>query len=295
MRSRDLLCCVLLGAVAWPGGGVVAGGVEAGRTASIPSELDDAVKERFLLEGEILRSKDASGGITPSRQATLRLEGLEHDAHIQSVDESKAMAVLADGPPEIDFRDSYLGNVAAYRLDRLLGLHMVPVTVVRSYRRKPAAFTWWVDDVVMDERERSSKKIQPPHIDSWNRQIIVVRIFDQLIYNTDRNPGNLLIDEDWRVWMIDHTRAFKVLEELQVETALGVRCPRSLFAALRKLDEPLLRERMGDVLSQGQLDGLLARRDRIVAYYDAKIEQFGEATVLYDLPDREAASPPAAP
>jgi len=39
----------------------------------------------------------------------------------------------------------------------------------------------------------------------------VVRLFDQLIYNTDRNLGNLLIDKSWRLWMIDHTRAFKVL------------------------------------------------------------------------------------
>jgi hypothetical protein len=265
---------VLVAAILW-------GGAAASR-ASAATVQDDAAKERFLLEGRIVRDRHAGGGITGSRRVTLSLDGLEHDAHVQVIDEAKPMATLERGP-EIDFRDTYLNNVAAYRLDRLLGLGMVPVTVVRFYRRGSASFTWWIDDVQMSERERKKTKVEPPDVARWNRQAFVVRLFDELIYNTDRHLGNLLIDGGWRMWMIDHTRAFKIFKTLPHEKQLGTRCPRHLLAALRGLDEASLRGKMQELLSPGQVKALLARRDRIVAYYDARIAELGEAAVLYDM------------
>ena len=266
---------------------------------SASAEWDDAKKERFLLEGSILRMEQAGSGITASLRATLSLEGVEHDAHVQMIDRMEPALNLADGPPELDFRDSYKNNVAAYRLNRLLGLGMVPVTVLRVYQRENASFMWWVDDVQMNERERAREGIQPPDATRWSREIFVVRVFDELIYNTDRNPGNLLIDDHWRIWMIDHTRAFKIFKTLSCEsgpgceTRLGTRCARQLLAGMRALDEPTLWREMDEVLSPGQIEGLLARRDKIVAYYDARIAEVGvEAAVLYDLPPRTGTEPP---
>jgi hypothetical protein len=268
-----------------------AGAAEPPTTASAPADFDDGAKERFLLEGRVVRSKDAGGGITPTLRATLSLDGVEHDAHIQWIDQFTPMKNL-DGGPEFDFRDSYLHNVAAYRLDRLLGLGMVPVSVVRLHRRRDAAFTWWVDDVRMDERQRRKNKVQPPDVTRWSREIFVIRVFDELIYNTDRNPGNLLIDGAWRIWMIDHTRAFKVFKRIGREEQLGTRCARQLLVALRGLDGATLHEEMEDLLSRGQVEGLLARRDRIVAYYEARVAERGAAAVLYDLPPRTGTEPP---
>ena len=242
----------------------------------------DADREAYLLKAEVAKRKPAPGGITNSERATLRQGGFEHDAHIQAHDEYKATMSLSTGT-ELDFRDSFRNNVAAYRLDRMLGLHMVPVTVVRNIDRKPSSFTWWVDHVKMDEKKRYQEKISAPDADAWNHQIFVVRVFDQLIYNVDRNLGNLLIDEDWRIWMIDHTRAFKVFKDLKTPKNLGDHCERKLLAALRTLDAGTLKAEMKDLLAPGQIDGLLARRDRIVAYYDAKIAAEGEEKVLYDL------------
>jgi hypothetical protein len=268
---------------------ISASGEEPPRTAA---ELYDAAKERFLLEAQIVRTRGAPGGVTLSRRATLRLDGLEHDAHIQTIDEAKPLVNLSGGA-EVDFRDSYRNNVAAYRLDRLLGLGMIPVTVVRSHEGRTAAFTWWVDDVKMSEKERYTKKIRTPDAERWNEQIFVVRAFDQLIYNADRNLGNLLIDGGWRVWMIDHTRAFKIFKTLRSEKELGPRCERHLLEALRGLDEPTLRATMKDLLSQGQIEGLLGRRDRILTHYDAKVADLGEEAVLYDLPPRVGPEPTA--
>lgn len=253
--------------------------------APLKITLSDAEQERFLLEAEIVRRRSAPGGITGSERATLRREGLEHDAHIQGIDEHKHQKQLASGF-EIDFHDSCRNNVAAYRLDRLLGLGMAPVTVVRSYQDRPASFMWWVDDVVMDEKARLKKKVHAPDVDAWNEQMFVVRVFDQLIYNFDRNLANLLICSDWRIWMIDHSRAFKIFKELKTPKNLGPRCARELLAGLRRLDHPTLEVAMKDLLERPQISGLLARRDWIVKYYDAKIAELGEKAVLYDFPAR---------
>jgi hypothetical protein len=249
----------------------------------------DAERESFLLEAEVVKKKGAPGGVTGSYRAVLRLGDLQHDAHIQPYDEYKSQMPLASGM-ELDFRDSWRNNVAAYRIDRLLGLGMVPATVVRRDPKsnKVAAFTWWVDDVLMDETERFDKKILPKDSVSWNRQLFIVRIFDQLIYNFDRNMGNLLIDKSWNIWMIDHTRAFKVFKELRNQKNLPETCEASLFARLRALDKPTLQEALKDVLDEGQIDGLLARRDRIVQTYESKIAERGEDQVLFHLPSRIA-------
>lgn len=256
--------------------------------------VTDADREHFLLEAQVVKRKGAPGGITGSYRATLRLGDVEHDAHIQPHDEYKSQIVLGSGL-ELDFRDTWRNNVAAYRLDRMLGLGMVPVTVERRDRSGAlASYTWWVDDVLMLERERFEKKIKTPDPLAWNRQIFVVRVFDQLIYNFDRNLGNLLIDKGWNVWMIDHTRAFKIFKELKNEKNLSETCDADLLARLRALEKPALQQAMKDLLSEGQVDALLARRDRIVETYERKIAARGEEQVLYHLPVRQLVAAPAA-
>jgi hypothetical protein len=249
----------------------------------------DAEKERFLLEGRILRRRSTPQGVTNSEIATLSLDGLEHDAHIQDVDEHERVARMG-GKVEVDFRDSWQGNVAAYRLDRLLGLGMVPVTVARHDGPRPASFTWWVDDFLMDEKARQQRKVRVPDAEGWNRQMYALRIFDQLIYNFDRNAGNLAIDTAWRIWMIDHTRAFKNLDEIRSPKSLGKRCPRGLLEGLRRLDRVTLEKSLDEVLDGYQIGALLRRRDAIVRHFEARIARHGERAVLYDLPSRVEAT-----
>ena len=92
--------------------------------------------------------------------------------------------------------------------------------------------------------------------------------------------------------MIDHSRAFKVFKELKNPENLGTHCPRALLASLRGLDAHNLGQATKDVLTEGQVAGLLARRDFIVKYFEAKIAEVGEKQVLYDLPP-EIMGPPA--
>lgn len=264
-----------MSAVSAPG----AGPQDAGPAAS-PSRaatLTDAEMERFLLEATITRTRSTRKGITASTQATLTDGTLTHDAHIQVIDEQQREFRTRTGI-EWDFRDNWGYNIAAYKLDRLIGLNMVPVSVERRYRSSHAAYTWWVDDVMMDEGARQQKKLDPPpdKVRYWNQQIYLMRLFDELIYNTDRNMGNMLIGSDWRLWAIDHTRAFRTHKSLK-NPALVTQCDRVVFAKLKALTMEKLEAELERWLDATRLQAILARRDLIVE----RLEGFGPA-VLFD-------------
>ncbi len=85
---------------------------------------------------------------------------------------------------------------------------------------------------MMDEGKRLKDKTQPPNSGCWNEQLQLVRIFDQLIYNVDRNIGNMLIGRTWRVWPIDHYARLPHPQHAQGATNI-TRCDRQLLGRLR--------------------------------------------------------------
>ena len=238
-----------------------------------------AEREAFLLTARIVRTRPAPGGVTDSLHVTLSDGTFTHDAHVQTVDETRR-EFRGTRRAELGFRDSWQFNLAAYRLSVLLGLDMIPATVERRHQRGSAAFTWWVDDVAMDEGTRVARKIPVPEGTTWHQQMALVRVFDQLIFNTDRNLGNLLITSEWDVWMIDHTRAFRRQRTLRTPVTM-TSIDRTLLARLQALDEPTLERELSRWLDGTQIAALLARRDLVVAFFRERPPQ-----VLFDLPHR---------
>ena len=160
------------------------------------------------------------------------------------------------GGKELNFRDSYKYNIAAYRLDRLLNLHMIPVSVKRKIKGKKAAVTWWVDRVQMMERARYEQKIKAPNLAQWNDQMYQVRIFNELVYNTDPNPGNLLITEDWKLVMIDFSRAFRWHKELRSpENLKNCKLDRRFYDGMRQLSREVVKRLLGDALTNNEIRG----------------------------------------
>ena len=237
--------------------------------------------ETFLLNGKIVRMRGVGTGITNTRRATLVNGQITHDAHVQTVDIAKSVFVGDRGTSEVNFKDSFRYNIAGYRLAVLLGLNHVPMSVERRVEGYDAAVTWWVDDVLMDEGART-KKGAPKAWDAsrMSSQIHILRVFDQLIANRDRNAGNLLWTTDGKMWMIDHTRAFRLTPDLQNPKTLE-RCETSLLEALRGLTLETVTAAVGKSLWKTEIEALLKRRDEIVKLFDAKVKERGMRFVLY--------------
>jgi hypothetical protein len=107
-----------------------------------------------------------------------------------------------------------------------------------------------------------------------------IRVFDELVYDTDANLTNVLIGEDWKLWRIDFTRAFRTYKELKDPKNL-VRCDRQLFEKLKALSANELTEKTKQYLTKDEMKAVMARRDKIVAYFQKLIAEKGENEVLY--------------
>ncbi|MGH9350070.1 MAG: hypothetical protein ACRD26_22680 [Vicinamibacterales bacterium] len=238
----------------------------------------------FLRTARIVKSTPIGKGVTRPYRLTLTDGTLTHDAAFQSVDQQRQFSARTgrDGTPELNFVDSWRFNVAAPRVAELLGIgEMIPVSVERMWRGTKGALTWWVDDVLMDEQARKTAKAEPPDPKAWTEQQLRMRVFTQLVHDTDRNQGNLLITNDWRLVMIDFTRAFRAWAKTPSPLTILRRCDRNLLAAMRGLTKPALENAVGPYLSEPEVNALLARRDIIVRHFDDLIARLGEESVLY--------------
>ena len=247
--------------------------------AEDPSLNRDQIKQ-FLLTAKIVHVKDSSKGITQPLRLTLSDGKLTHDASYQAVDEHKNTLQMSDGHTEINFVDSYKYNLAAYQLAEMLGVEdMLPVYVERNYIRGPGSLSWWLP-IKMDEADRVKQKLAVPDIDAWNNQMYRIRVFDELVHDNDANLTNVLIGEDWKIWRVDFTRAFRADRDLRDANNL-VRCDRQLLEKLKTLNAEQLSEKTKHYLTKNELKAVIARRDKIVAHFEQLVREKGEAAVLY--------------
>jgi hypothetical protein len=243
-----------------------------------PNLTKEQIKE-FLTTAKVINSRESKKGITHTSRLTLSDGTITHDASFQPIDEHTSEKRLADHV-ELSFVDSYKYNIAGYDLAELLGMDdMVPVYVERKWEGKTGSLSWWLP-VKMDEVERFTKKIPAPNPDAWNAQMYKIRVFDQLIADTDANLTNVLIDENWRIYRIDFTRAFRLNREPKDPNDL-VRCDRRLLEKLKALDANVLAEKTKGYLNKEEVKAVMARRDKIVAQFQKMISEKGEAVVLY--------------
>ena len=250
---------------------------QAPAVAQAPSLTQDE-QAAFLLNARMGPKRSAGGGVTDSKRATLTDGTFSHDAHIQTVDIATPV-FQAGKASEVNFKDTYRFNIAGYRLAKLLGIR-VPVSVERRVDGAQASVTWWVDDVAMDEEDRLKKKLFGPDPTRTTQQVSVMRVWDELIQNKDRNQGNILWTKDWTMWLIDHTRAFRLGRELLKPAGL-TRIDRELLTRLRGLTTEAVSQAVGDSLRKDELAAVMARRDLLVKHFDARIARTNEAVVLF--------------
>ena len=248
------------------------------------AELSVAQIRAFLKDAKVLRTRGTPKGVTAPKRLTLSDGNIEHDAVFQAIDDRKMVQQLGGGgrqqTTELNFVDSYKYNIAAYELATLLGLeYMMPVYVERRWNGQLGSISWFVP-TLMDESERLKKKIQPPVPGDWNNQMYRMRVFSSLVRDTDRNLTNVLITHQWKVMMIDFTRAFRLHHEL-LHAADLQRIDRQLFAKLESVSADEIKAAVKDFLTKSELEAVLNRRDLLVAHFKKQIAEFGEAKVLY--------------
>jgi len=237
--------------------------------------------EVFLRTAQALDRTPIGKGITRPDRVTLT-DGTRTCRGVWKTINDRRMGLqrIEGGGYEFDFRDSWKSEVAAYELDKLLGLGLVPPTVERRIAGRTGSLQLWVE-AAMTEDERKRKGLEAPDAAAWNAQMHKVRLLHQLTYNTDsRNIRNVLTDPSFRVYAIDFSRSFASYDQLRNEKLLE-RFPRAALEAVKRLDEPTLQEKIGRWVSRPQIRALLKRRDQILLVAQKRITEKGEAAVLY--------------
>lgn len=240
----------------------------------------------FMQTARILEIKEIGVGVTKPKKILLEKDGVRLHAHFQSHDEARDRIKVKSGEVELNFRDSYKFNIAAYELSRLLGMDNVPPSFPRTIRGEPGAITVWLEEV-FTERSRQADQVSPPQPRHWSRQLVGMWIFDELVGNADRNLGNILIDRDWKVWLIDHTRAFRVQKELKYSGHTIPSCERRLWEALLAVTDEEIQVALKPWLKSSEIKAVIQRRRLLVESIETLIESKGPEVAIFDLDDGE--------
>lgn len=221
--------------------------------------------EDFLAEAEVVGMEDVGTGVTNPKRVTLERNGTRMRAVFKTETTPTRSTGRLNARRVANLADRHAHELAAYRLDRLLDLGMVPPAVERRIGRTTGTLQYWVENAV-NERNRRKQGLEANGSCPMNKDYALLELFDRFIYNTDRTQENILYRPDWRVALIDHTRAFRThggipenVRSVSLAEATG------FGERLERLDRESLRTVLGDVLEDGQIRALLGRRDEMLA------------------------------
>lgn len=237
--------------------------------------------ETFLRKARITGAENIGEGVTRPKKLRLERDG-----------------VVAHG---VWKRPSFSGSgrfdrweheVAAYRLDKLLGLDMVPPAVERSYHGYAGSLVLWMD---LSRSGLTPGEEGPGASDAWRekaeRAAGLQRAFDSLMANADRTLQNLRYTEDGRLILIDHSQCFRDLPPYTGRLIYAVtdspeergiaRLPRAFVERLRSLTQAKVRAAVEDYLTSSEIEQLLVRRDLLLAGLESLVRARGEEKVIY--------------
>jgi hypothetical protein len=234
-------------------------------------QLTDAQLETFLQQAEVVACTVVHKLDRSADVCDLEGEGPELRGVFLTVDEQPDPEHAAEAP----FR-TYRHEIAAYRLDRLLGLDLVPVTVERSFDGRTGSMQVFLEGAV--DLALLETYGQLHLLDGLEEEIEAAGIFSALMSVEERhNAGRMFLPQDRRLAMADSTKAFPTSAEpgSDLPSSCGPLDPE-LEMGLKSLSRQQLDEAVGTLLSTQQIDGLLFRRDRILEICDAPGLQSGD-------------------
>jgi len=242
----------------------------------LPFTTDAEVME-FMRTAEVKSMKDIGEGVTKPKRLLLEKDGIQMHAIFRDV--SKVYQGGDIGLQQA--RDDNIFECAAYALSGILGINNIPPVVIRKVKGKTGTAQIWVEHA-MTEGDRRKNKIAPFDLVRWAQDWQMVEMFDNLIYNVDRNSGNIIIDQTFSVWMIDHTRAFREYSDLRESPEKYLKqVERGVWNRLLTLDDEEIEKALDPFLQGYEIEGLLKRRQKLVAFIQGLIEKNGEDAVLF--------------
>lgn len=243
-------------------------------------------QEEFLLTADILRSEPIGEGVTKPFKLYLKKGDVE----------AKAAWKNPSGVQR-GFLEGWQYEIAAYRLDKLIGLNMIPPAVEREFQGKEGALVYWAENKysllkIMEQGIR----IPDSALDHTEKMKWLARAWDSLIANEDRTQQNILYTEDWRTILFDHSRAFRSAREFVKRLMFGRngikvseagnpflfrRLPREFVQNVEALTFENIKAAVGTTLKDGEIKAVLARQKLLLKEVAQMIKEQGEAAVLY--------------
>jgi hypothetical protein len=217
--------------------------------------------ETYLKTAEVVGLEELKIGVTKPRRAKLAPGGPV---------EAFAWKVVPPGRPS-GFWESYKSEIAAYEMDKLLGLDMVPPTVERRVDGTTGAAVMWCSQTKSFGELKGVPTAPPQHRASWNRQLARAKMFDNLIGNKDPNLGNWLVDPGWNLILIDHTRAFTTDKDLVHKKMVHI--DGALWDKMSALTLETLEPVLGPWMGKGEIKAVLQRRDLMKAGFEKQMAQ----------------------
>ncbi len=247
-----------------------------------PEEIAQRPKlEELLRTAEIISSKDIGEGVTKPYKLDMKKGDEEHSGCW------KNPSGMQKG-----FFEGWQYEIAAYEMDKLLGLNMIPPTVEREFNGKKGSLQFWITSEMSDlERMEQGIEIPKDKLESWNKQKYLTRAFDCLIANEDRTQQNIRYKKDWRTILIDHSRSFRSSEKFQKQLVFGKngvlaqklfrRLPRVFVETIRALNFEKIKHAVGPYLTDEEVQAVLIRKKLLLDEIEEMIEEKGEVNVLY--------------
>jgi hypothetical protein len=188
--------------------------------------------------------------------------------------------------------ENWRWEIAAYRLDKCLGLNMIAPTVERRFMEQRGSCQLWVDYWMKAARKNKEKiKVPSYKVVQYNRATYLRWAFDNLIANEDRHAGNIFITKDWRILLPDHSRTFRTSSKFTENLIYSEKhkegpkimkeLPRAFVEKLKSLNFEIIRDNVGEYLTDKEIEAVLIRRDLILEAVNARIKELGEDKVLY--------------
>ena len=238
---------------------------EPRRVGTRPARLTDAELEDLLANADIVSIEDVGQGVTRPQKVTVR----RGDVEISGLFKTESTPIEASRRSQqnklINVSDRWEHEVAAYRVDRLLGLNLVPVTVERTINGQTGSLQFWIDGLV-SELDREQKKLAASGWCSLSEQWPLMFVFDALIYNEDRTKQNMTYGGDnWMMYLIDASRAFRTNRGRPADIRkVELKLSPLLASRLEALDAESVSARTRGLLERSQIQALMNRRDEIL-------------------------------